>query len=688
MLSIKRIKIDNYGGISDKQIELKDGLNVIYGKNESGKSTIRSFIHAIFYGLKNSSEKADRKRYMPWGGGNMSGSANILLDGREIEIRRTFGKTASSDKFSVSDAVSGEELFDIRSSEAGEKLLGVSENVFLKTAYIKQGGAVTEGADEEITARLINLATSGNEDVSAEGALSAIERAKRRLKAKNKTYSSGVIDNLSERKNALIEERFSAKRLEERLAARRGELVRLKERERELADEIKRVGALERRRSDIVEIKEGELLARLGEDIDALRKNPLMSAFDGFDEEQSRRLEQKAARIRELSDITDKERNLTELSTREENLGEGKDAKTTVTMALLGGLAVLLVVLGIIFGTMFGKTLYLLCGAGVIAAFACAAVFVSARKGKVEAAAKREELQSEIERLKSEIDEAKGELGSLCAELDSELERLGASCIENLRERHREYIKLKAVLDVKESNYVNLLNGRDAEKVAERVRALKDGLDVSEEDIERAAEQLDRLNAERDETDRKIRKCDFEIENAPSASVSDIDCEIKTLDEELEMFSFRLEALETAESEINAAFDEVRGSFGSVLNDAVNSRLEKITDGKYTEAKVSKDYKLRLVCADGSLQYASALSAGTYEQIYIALRLGIAKLICGDNIIITADDICAQYDDERAENTIKLLKELSEEMQIIMFTCHERDAKTAERLGGVNIIKI
>lgn len=688
MLSIKRVKIDSYGGISDKQIELKDGLNVIYGKNESGKSTIRSFIHAVFYGLKNSSEKADRKRYMPWSGGNMSGSVGILLDGREIEIRRTFGKTASSDKFSASDAVSGEELFDIRPSDAGEKLFGVSENVFLKTAYIKQGGVVTEGADEEITARLINLSTSGNEDVSAEGAASAIERAKRRLKAKNKAYSSGVIDNLSERKNALIEERFSAKRLEEQLAAKRGELARLREREPELSDEIKRVGALERRRNDIAEIKEGELLAQLGEDIDAMSKNPLMAAFDGFDEEESRRLEQKAARIRELSNIADKESDLTELRTRAEKLGDGKDAKPTIAMALLGGLAVLFVVLGIVFGAMLGKPLYLLCAAGAMAAFACAAVFVSTRKKKIEAAAKREELQSEIERLKSETDEAKSELGSLCAELDGELERLGASCIEDLRARHREYIKLRAVLEVKENSYADLLNGRDAEEVAERVRSLKDGLDVSEEDIARAAETLERLGAERDELDRKIRKLSFEIENAPSASVSDIDCEIRTLDEELEMFSSRLEALETAEREIDAAFEEVRGSFGAVLNNMVNSRLEKITGGKYTEAKVSKDYKLRLVCADGSLQYASALSTGTYEQIYIALRLGIAKLICGDNIVMIADDICAQYDDERAENTIGLLKELSEEMQIIMFTCHERDAKTAEHLGGVNIIKI
>ncbi|MGN1082941.1 MAG: ATP-binding protein, partial [Candidatus Avispirillum sp.] len=48
---IKKIHIDSFGPLRDKELELCDGLNIIEGENESGKSTVAMFIKFMLYGL-------------------------------------------------------------------------------------------------------------------------------------------------------------------------------------------------------------------------------------------------------------------------------------------------------------------------------------------------------------------------------------------------------------------------------------------------------------------------------------------------------------------------------------------------------------------------------------------------------------------------------------------------------------
>ena len=70
-MKIKKLKINNFGKLKDKEIELKDNLNIIFGKNEAGKSTILKYIVNSFYGIsknKKGKEYSDLERYKPWSG--------------------------------------------------------------------------------------------------------------------------------------------------------------------------------------------------------------------------------------------------------------------------------------------------------------------------------------------------------------------------------------------------------------------------------------------------------------------------------------------------------------------------------------------------------------------------------------------------------------------------------------------
>lgn len=74
-MKILNLKVNGFGKLVGSEIELHDGINVIYGENESGKSTLLKFIIGMFYGLsrnKNGKFMPDFERYTPWGGGEFS----------------------------------------------------------------------------------------------------------------------------------------------------------------------------------------------------------------------------------------------------------------------------------------------------------------------------------------------------------------------------------------------------------------------------------------------------------------------------------------------------------------------------------------------------------------------------------------------------------------------------------------
>lgn len=95
-MNINRLKINSYGKLKEKEINLNKGINIIYGKNESGKSTILKFIINSLYGIsknKNGNEFSDFERYSPWIGDEFSGKIEYELDNKEqYEIYRDFKK--------------------------------------------------------------------------------------------------------------------------------------------------------------------------------------------------------------------------------------------------------------------------------------------------------------------------------------------------------------------------------------------------------------------------------------------------------------------------------------------------------------------------------------------------------------------------------------------------------------------
>lgn len=176
---IERLEIISFGKFSNKTIDFNKGLNVICGENESGKSTVISFIFAMLYGFGDNRGKglSLREKYIPWGGDFCEGKMLVTLDnGKRVTLYRKSGNAKKYDAFRVYDTDTGEEL-----SLSTEEITGVNSETFLKTLCIRQMETFVGGSNSEIVARLSNISQGGDESVSYDKAVKILENAKREI---------------------------------------------------------------------------------------------------------------------------------------------------------------------------------------------------------------------------------------------------------------------------------------------------------------------------------------------------------------------------------------------------------------------------------------------------------------------------------------------------------------------------
>ena len=94
-MKIKNVKINSYGKLNNREIEFNDKINLIYGKNESGKSTLLRFIENCFYGIsknKKGKEFSDYDNYLPWKGEEFSGKIDLEELAKNKNLKGLFVK--------------------------------------------------------------------------------------------------------------------------------------------------------------------------------------------------------------------------------------------------------------------------------------------------------------------------------------------------------------------------------------------------------------------------------------------------------------------------------------------------------------------------------------------------------------------------------------------------------------------
>ena len=185
---IEKISIGHFGNLSDVTYELGPGLNVIYGENESGKSTVAAFVRYMLYGFGTHSAAGDlpeREKRISWETFRAEGTMDISLsDGRRLQIERHTeaskqgGRIVYREESTVRNLEDGSIVpFHAR---PGEAFFAVPEQVYMNTAQFGQlsHSHFNEG---EMSQAMENLLFSGDESVSALRAHKTLEQARNSL---------------------------------------------------------------------------------------------------------------------------------------------------------------------------------------------------------------------------------------------------------------------------------------------------------------------------------------------------------------------------------------------------------------------------------------------------------------------------------------------------------------------------
>lgn len=783
-MKITEINIKCFGKLKNFNISPTRGVNIIFGENESGKSTVMAFVKSMFYGLGNGEK---RKQYIPWDGGQPAGSIEFQTDdGKIYVLSRSFGATKSADKISLFNKSLGESIVIPSGQEPGVLILGMNVKTFVNTLFIGQAGTSIQGENNEIITKLTNLASAGDENIS-KGEVE--KRLKNGASAIDSKKASAILPELRKQRHELMESRIEMQKalaesdelrdqialaykrrnsltkerdflndasnrlsmraeLEEidRIIAKRDSVMKLEEKFDELdmlfsgeegdqmtqfLESAKQIIDEEKAKQIIIDEKNKQLaeLKKSGDSIDrsklamakVINKYPkeIMSAFERYD-----------SLISEKNDI--------EIAMESSEKEKSKWNDTILVAAVCAVVALSSVVLGSISHWIF----YVI---GLIAVVSIIAYLAIYKKGvNVEGFSNErtelnninedlrmlntemrpifehfsvnsmEEFDREykaIERVQQQYIEfrnnkaaLKKELDSLNDDLDDIRERLRKSLavyhevdsadqafdiiskLDSMKDRHD---KLFTELSAARETYDFMLKGRDFYELEERGKQLRGDINLEIPDnftSEKINGKLKSTEEKLNEVNQQIIRQETELSLKPYSEqdIIGVTDQIKQLGKRIEHYEFELDAINEAQTSLTEAFEEMRLDFGPMINYRAKRLLEGMTQDKYNSVFVS-DKLIPTVIQTGTSEPRSCevLSAGTYDQIYLSLRLALSGLMSDEKLPIMLDDSFAQFDDARMEKSLAFIgsdNSIGELGQIIIFTCHKRMLIAAKRL--------
>ena len=642
-MKIKKLTA-TFGALDGAALEPGDGLTVITAPNEGGKSTWAGFWKAMLYGIDTRERDktgflADKTRYLPWSGAAMAGEAQIEWEGREITLRRFPTRTNPLGGFEAVYTATGDPVPGLAAANAGEQLTGVGKEVYLRSAFVGQGGAAISPS-RELEARIAALATSGEEDV----AYSAVERTLKDWRNRRRANrANGLIPELEEERARLdgaLREMDDARRRKSEGAR---ELERLEERQKELQGDLEIWARIEKhqlnRRYGQAYLEWEKAKEAVPED----RPHPIFGTMTG---ERAWALAQERQREREAA----LEENRRREDRRAEAEKQRRRGQIETRLGILLGTAMLLMLAAQLLG---GR--WLLAGLACAAALAWGFCLLHGRKL--------------VRRAKEIL-----AVPAIPVPEDENWLAQAAAYREGLAQARQARAAEEAAR-------------RRMEDLAAQGGQLFDTLELLHEPPQSKAATAAQLAS----VERELAWVQKELARTEGAlshmgAPEDLEARRGELDGQLARRLKEYDALTAALDALGEANDQLRQRFSPVLNQRAGELFAALTGGRWDRLTLARDFSAQAAGEGTALpQSALALSAGTAEQLYLAVRLAVCRLTVPDAPVLLDDALCA-FDDKRMGLALALLKELGAERQILLFSCHGREAAWA-RAHGVPVIE-
>lgn len=573
-MKINKIQINGFGNIANKSYEFSDGINLVHGSNESGKSTMVHFVKAMFYGVnKNKAGKAfsEVERFRPWKDNDFSGKIEYVYDGKKFLAYRDFNRNNSK----VFDEEGNEitALFNkdkSRGVELGFSHLGVDEDTFFNSVFITQGNSHVEaGERNSVIQKITNIIQSGDESVSYDKAKQRLHKFLLDEVGTDRTHNKPI--------NVVTREIETVEKMRDSLVSNKSKKEDIINRKQVIEEKLENLKNEKSNVKQVYEIKEryAKLVAE--------REKEHEISLKLFEKE------------------------------KEEKLIVRKKAKYSIIILVTA-------ILSIIAAVLIAFKLYafaVLPAIGILATTLCINKFFS--------------MDVKVN-LPQDLDVTKE---NLKRKEKKELALLNADGIsEKLTEKRLVDVKNLIVEIDKSINELTLENHKldiENEAISEHMGRLND-----------VEEQLSDLY----EKEENLRKLEFSIKLA-----SDI------LDE---------------------SYEELKADIVPHIEESIKSNIALTTNGNYLNTIYNDRLGLLVENPMGETITIDKLSMGTIDQMYLGFRFAIAEKI--SNAPIFLDETFAYYDDERLENVLNVLAQMSKKTQIFIMTCSDREKRIFENL--------
>ena len=622
-MKILSIHVQSFGKLSNVNLPLKSGVNVIGNVNGFGKTTMASFIRAMLYGFQYrvSGGVKDNAKFAPWQGtGRFGGSMTVEHGGETYRIERFFGATARNETLTFTNDKTGKPV-DLQDLQPGEFLLGLTADSYDRSAYFPQE-AVELSSNDNFDSRLANLIQNGADDY---------DKIQEKLRAYKKTYryekgNGGKIFELDCERSRLLQKQAEEERAEKRATEIEKSLVDI---EREKQNLLKQQQEYKRRQIE------------LNRELSRTQQSP---------EEQraAERLAELDEKIRRIPAEFDADVARCESIEKElANFKEEKPAKKhNRLVSICSGIVAFIGVLFAIFAaTRVLSKEFFYCGialviAGIVGILFEILIWQKSRRRLADTEGKKKALAAQYFGTVKKYVYVDGN------DFDVAKQRLWEA-YKKYGEDVRERDTLKSI--VREPS-------ADSQKAENALNEVNNALNDIVERLNALAMQVGQLFAER-------KSLTFD-----SVAVQDA---LLNVAEQRRRATFEYDVADTVSRLLAEAKDNLSSSYLPKLCARCGELLCAIADSKY-EVVVNRSFNVK-IRVDGVTHEMSEFSRGIREITLLCFRVALSELLYdGDVPFIIIDDAFVNFDEGNFLRATHLLKQLSKRAQVVYFTCHDR----------------
>ena len=644
-MKVNKIKINSYGKLKNKQIDLKDGINIIYGKNEAGKSTILRFIVNSFYGIsknKKGKEYSDYERYLPWNNEEFSGNIEYELDNKaEYEIHRDFKKKNPQIYNEMKENISSE--FNINKTRGNEffyEQTKVDEDLFLSTVVVGQQELKLEKQQQSILVQKIaNLIGTGEDNVSFKRAIDRVNR--RQLdevgtsKSREKPINiiSRKIEKLELEKKALTKYEDFRYDIEENRNDLKNEILKL-ENKNSFLKEIKQIFEKEKIEKEKIKLQENIK----NENYEKI--NSIKLKIDKIKNNNKETLENDSDKLKKDKKIS-----------RQRN----KLNKKMIFMFIF------IIIFNILQFILIDNKLF---NYVILSSIPMTVVYFIYQKYKINKKIKKEEQEN-----KDKLDL----LNSINLEINNLNQEMKILENNNL-DIENKLNNLKSNLNLK----INLEKEKLRNKYSGRLESYQVNNFSSLEELNR---EIDNIQDKINDKNIELHKLELDQNNIEPMldNLSKIEEELGNNKNKMLTLNEMNKSFELAKEILTNAYERMKNTVTPKFTTELSRNISNITNGKYNNIRFNDEEGLIVELSNGEFIPANKLSVGTIDQLYLSLRLSMIEDLSNENMPIILDEAFAYFDEERLENILKYMDDKFKRHQIILLTCTNREKVLLEK---------